>query len=72
MTPSQILKNLLAATGLRLATYSVGDGLTRYRFFPAGRQADYFGGGAIATAYGRKEAITFLRGYLAAKQQTGG
>lgn len=66
---------LLLVTECHLAfgTWSPGDGKTRYRFFlpqtPApgflpSRYADYDTGGAIFTALGRGEAITFLRGYL--------
>ncbi len=47
--------------GLYLATYSPGDGVTRYRFFrtPSG----YFGPeNGIYTALGLKEAYTYLAG----------
>ena len=49
--------------GLYVDSYSPGDGVTRYRFF--GKPMDYFAGGGLFTALGKKEAETWLEGYVA-------
>lgn len=49
------------AEGLYVATWSPGDGVTRYRFFE--KPSDYHSGDSIYTALGRKEALTFITGY---------
>lgn len=54
------------AVGLLVTTWSPGDGVTRYRFFvakPGERYADYHQGGALYTANGRGEAMSFIRSY---------
>ena len=49
--------------GLRMATYSPGDGVTRYRFFHAGPgEAEYNSLSWLYTALGAKEAMIFLKG----------
>jgi hypothetical protein len=54
--------------GLYLATYSPGDGVTRYRFFNK-PGSNYFGPrDGIYTALGIKEAEIFLAGYVQAKK----
>ena len=55
----------LAEMGWTLASYSPGDGVTRYRFFCTPNQ-DYFGGSsAVYTALGLKEARVFFAGVRA-------
>lgn len=54
-----------SALGIHVATWSPGDGLTRYRFFRTAR--DYFSDDGLFTALGAKEAGVFLRGYGAGK-----
>lgn len=49
--------------GIRVSTWSPGDGITRYRFFRV--ETDYFGDHAIYTALGAKEARVFLAGFAA-------
>ena len=49
--------------GLYVDSYSPGDGVTRYRFF--GKPMDYFAGRGLFTALGKKEAETWLDGYVA-------
>lgn len=52
--------------GLYVATWSPGDGMTRYRFFA--KPSDYFGPeNGIYTALGAKEAGTFIEGYAYGK-----
>ncbi len=70
--------NLLALAKqyeLVVKTWSPGDGVTRYRFVfgPEKSGMDYFSSDHIYTALGLKEASTFLRGWMAAKnnQTTG-
>lgn len=72
MTPATLLRKLLADSGLQLDTRSIGDGVTRYRFFAPDQQPDYFASEGLYTAIGRREAITFLRGYRIAQRQIGG
>lgn len=51
--------------GFIVSTWSPGDGLTRYRFFPESSPAgqDYWGpNSAVYTALGIKEAFTFICG----------
>ena len=48
--------------GLYVDHYSPGDGVTRYRFFD--KPMDYFAGSGLFTALGRKEADTWLEGYV--------
>jgi hypothetical protein len=56
-----------AKLGLMVATWSPGDGMTRYRFFPIGTETDaqdFFGPrNGLYTALGLKEAFTWLNGY---------
>lgn len=48
--------------GLGMATWSPGDGATRYRFFLT-TLADYHSGQELVTCLGRAEAHTWLNGY---------
>jgi hypothetical protein len=48
--------------GLFIDSYSPGDGVTRYRFFL--QPTDYFAGDGIYTALGKKEAETFVNGFI--------
>lgn len=57
------LKELTEQAGVHMDSYSPRDGVTRYRFF--NKPMDYFSGGALFTALGRKEAETWLKGYIA-------
>ena len=66
MTKTQ-LRNLAAAVGLTLYTWSPGDGMTRYRFFTDHHATDYFGSEAQFTALGLKEAGAFVRGFQVGK-----
>lgn len=68
MTRRALLRLLVNHAALGLATYSPGDGLTRYRFFPSGSPSDYFGAAELYTALGVKEALTFVRGYIAGRE----
>lgn len=72
MTPANQLRKLLADSGLQIDTRNIGDGVTRYRFFAPDQHPDYFASEGLYTAIGRREAITFLRGYRAAQTQNGG
>ena len=58
----QELREHAKRVGLYIDTYSPGDGVTRYRFFL--EPTDYFAGNGIYTALGRKEANTFVRGFV--------
>ncbi len=51
--------------GLYVATYSPGDGVTRYRFIKSrkGKPVSYFAHDGVYTALGISEAETFLAGY---------
>ena len=65
MTKRTSIEELAALEGLHAATWSPGDGLTRYRF-----QTEDWGYNAsdgLFTALGRREAIVFLRGVRAGK-----
>lgn len=48
---------------LFVATHTPGDGRRRYRFFL--EPTHYSAGDGIATVLGRREAIAFVRGFLA-------
>lgn len=61
ITKKQI-ESLADIVGLDVFTYNPGDGQTRYKFAPKGRQADYWSGMGF-TVLGTKEAELFLRGY---------
>lgn len=64
-TQMDVMRACLHA-GLRVATYSPGDGVTRYRFFRDGEpgvRVGYYDDGSIYTALGAKEAISFVHGY---------
>jgi hypothetical protein len=56
------LRSNAARVGLHFDTYSPGDGVTRYRFFL--QPTDYFAGNGIYTALGKKEAETFVAGFV--------
>jgi hypothetical protein len=66
-TPKAIL---IAAeqAGVKVDSYSPGDGVTRYRFFTT-EPAEYFGGRGIYTALGAKEAMTFIAGFAQGRDQ---
>jgi hypothetical protein len=52
-----------AQAGLNVRTYSPGDGVTRYRFFPKDDTSSYFGpSNGIHTALGAKAAIEYAEG----------
>lgn len=64
-----------ARLGVYVATWSPGDGATRYRFFREGTRtregewvADYNQGDDIFTALGRGEALVWLRGFSKGKE----
>lgn len=57
------VKDLAKAAGLYVTTWRPGDGMTRYKFFT--HPASYDEGDGVGRAVGRKEAVAFLRGYLA-------
>jgi hypothetical protein len=57
----ETVQGLANYVGIHVATYSPGDGVTRYRFFHV--KTDFAGGFGIYTALGRKEAMAWLRGY---------
>ena len=61
----ELLRKKAAEAGLYVATYSPGDGVTRYRFIKSrgGRPVSYFAQNGIYTALGISEAETFLAGY---------
>lgn len=67
------LLRMCREAGMHCATYSPGDGVTRYRFGPAdpGSLADgspdYFAMSAWYTCLGWKEASAYIRGFLAAR-----
>ena len=63
------LEDSCERAGLKVDTWSPGDGMTRYRFFLAGdlQGYDYFGGRGIFTALGIKEAFAFVNGALAVR-----
>lgn len=58
------LRKQAAAVSLYVATYSPGDGVTRYRFIKSrgGKPVSYFSQDGVYTAPGIKEAETFVRG----------
>jgi hypothetical protein len=54
--------------GLRIARYSPGDGMTRYRFFPIDDPSDYFGpSNGVHTALGMAAAEAWIEGYRAGR-----
>jgi hypothetical protein len=63
------LEDSCERAGLKVDTYSPGDGATRYRFFLANdpQGADYFGGRGVFTALGLREAFAFVNGALAVR-----
>lgn len=69
LTRMERLQNDAKAAGLIVATYSPGDGVTRYRFFVASEQAhvrhaDYFGGSRpVETVLGIAKAEQFVSDY---------
>ena len=69
MTRLAPLEDSCERAGLKVDTWSPGDGVTRYRFFAAGDPlgSDYFGGRGIFTALGLKEAFAFVNGALAVR-----
>ena len=73
-TKREHLEAICAGVGFYFATYSPGDGVTRYRFYPDtardedGAKHDYFSGDGEWTALGYAEAEVYAvgrrRGYL--------
>lgn len=73
-TKREHLEAICRGVGFYFATYSPGDGITRYRFYPDaagqenGARHDYFSGEAEWTALGYAEAEVYAvgrrRGYL--------
>jgi hypothetical protein len=61
----------VALAGLAYSTYSPGDGITRYRFFPAPKAGecapDYFSGYSLGFTRGISNAEIWLDGYEAAQ-----
>lgn len=59
------LKREAARRNLYVATYSPGDGVTRYRFIRSrgGKPVSYFADNGIYTALGIGQAETWLSGY---------
>jgi len=55
-------REILAPLGLSVDTWSPGDGQTRYRFLPAGKE--YFSDRGIGTYLGKKTAEAFLAGLV--------
>ena len=66
-TRLQELQDYAKGVGLLVATYSPGDGATRYRFFDKpGPSQTYFGpSSGMHTAIGMKDAWNFLYSYSA-------
>lgn len=67
----KLVEQLARTLDLCVATWSPGDGVTRYRFFhttPAKGQVWrlYDGGGELVTCRGASEAHTWLDGYAVA------
>jgi len=68
MANREEVMNRAVDLGIYCATWSPGDGITRYRFFLSLENADqnYFGpANGDFTALGAKEALTFLDGVKA-------
>lgn len=57
--------------GVKVATYSPGDGVTRYKFYDWPTEQDYFaiGTAQLGRAMGAKEAYRWLQGFSAAKNR---
>jgi hypothetical protein len=53
----------LQREGFDLASHSPGDGVTRYRIVPRGR--DYYSGPSVVAALGAREAALAVRAFLA-------
>ncbi len=68
-TRLQELQDYAKSVGLTVATYSPGDGQTRYRFFDkSGPSQTYFGpASGIATELGLKDAWNFVYSYGAGR-----
>lgn len=62
---SKDVETFARQVGLHVATWSPGDGMTRYRFFD--RESDYDSGEGLVTVGGRKDALLWLRGYSSGK-----
>lgn len=61
------LMRRVVEAGLRVATHSPGDGVTRYRFFKSKKRVSYFTHVGIYTALGLTEAEAWLAGYMRGK-----
>ena len=57
------MERLAREAGLYVATYSPGDGVTRYRFFKGKKPKSYFEATGLYTALGISEAEAWLEGY---------
>lgn len=62
MTRLDDLRSVLAPLGLTVDTWSPGDGMTRYKFLPIGKE--YFSDRGIATVFGFKDADLFTTGLV--------
>lgn len=66
----QYMMGLANYVGVSVSTYSPGDGVTRYRFTL--EECDYFaasGDNKLGTVLGVSDAITWLEGYRAGREQ---
>jgi hypothetical protein len=70
-TRLQELQDYAKTVGLHVATWSPGDGTTRYRFFDKpGSGQTYFGpASGIYTALGYKDAMNYAYAYGAGKRR---
>jgi len=57
------LMRMASESGLYVATWSPGDGATRYRFFKNKKPVSFFRQSGLYTALGLSEAETWLSGY---------
>lgn len=61
-TKIEQLVELGKGAGFYVASYSPGDGVTRYRFFDCEEPCDYFEGYGCCTKLGFKEALAYAQG----------
>ena len=69
MANERDVRGAAEAAGIRVDTYSPGDGVTRYRFDY--EQDDYFAMRGVYTAQGAREALTWLAGYVEGTRRAG-
>lgn len=67
MTTEKEVKALAGVLGIGIATWSPGDGLTRYRFFTQ-EPYDYWNGNQVFTALRSSQATIWLNGYAHGKE----